>query len=43
MARRERQLKNHAAEADMFRLRALVGFVVVVLVMLHLLGCGGWL
>jgi penicillin-binding protein 2 len=39
MFRRDRQLKNHAAEANMFRRRALVGFVVVVLA---LGGLGAW-
>src|SRR6478672_8041308 len=31
MARRGRQLKNHNAEADQFRRRALVGFLCVLL------------
>nr|MDQ3039223.1 penicillin-binding protein 2 [Pseudomonadota bacterium] len=31
MLRRDRQLKNHAAEAELFRRRALVGFIVVLL------------
>ncbi|MGV8922472.1 MAG: penicillin-binding protein 2 [Thermomonas sp.] len=31
MQRRDRPLKNHAAEANLFRRRALVGFIVVVL------------
>jgi len=31
MARRSRQLKNHNAEADLFRRRALVGFLCVLL------------
>ena len=31
MQRRARQLKNHNAEAELFRRRALVGFVCVLL------------
>ncbi|MES2858845.1 MAG: penicillin-binding protein 2 [Pseudomonadota bacterium] len=34
--RQARKLKNHAAEADLYRRRALVGFVVVLLAMLGL-------
>ena len=37
--RQIRQLKNHAAEADLYRRRALVGFVVVLLAMV---GLAGW-
>ncbi|QIL19255.1 penicillin-binding protein 2 [Thermomonas sp. HDW16] len=33
MQRRARQLKNHNAEADLFRRRALVGFICVLLVL----------
>ncbi len=39
MLRRDRPLKNHAAEADLFRRRALVGFLVVMAV---LAGLAGW-
>ncbi|MEO6227887.1 MAG: penicillin-binding protein 2, partial [Thermomonas sp.] len=39
MLRRDRQLKNHAAEANLFHRRALVGFVVVLLA---LVGLGAW-
>ena len=39
MLGRDRQLKNHGAEANAFRRRALVGFVVVLLM---LIGLGGW-
>ena len=39
MVRRARQLKNHAAEADLFRRRALVGFCCVLLA---LLGLAAW-
>ncbi|MFS8136836.1 MAG: penicillin-binding protein 2 [Thermomonas sp.] len=37
--RRDRQLKNHAAEAGLFHRRAVVGFVVVALA---LIGLGAW-
>ena len=39
MPRRDRQMKNHAAEAELFRRRALVGFLAV---MLALTGLAGW-
>ncbi len=39
MFNRDRKLKNHAAEADVFRRRALVGFLMVTLA---LIGLGGW-
>src|SRR4051812_24970170 len=39
MQRRDRQLKNHAAEAHQFERRALVGFIVVLLA---LGGLGAW-
>ena len=39
MLRRDRQLKNHAAEAGLFHRRAVVGFVVVALA---LIGLGAW-
>ena len=39
MVRRGRQLKNHNAEADLFRRRALVGFICVLLA---LAGLAAW-
>ena len=39
MLRRERQLRNHAAEMELFRRRALVGFVAVLLAVG---GLGAW-
>ena len=39
MTRGNRQMKNHAAESDLFRRRALVGFLAVTVA---LIGLGAW-